>query len=241
MKTLFFQLIILLSLNVSAQKYGMLHVQLDHYSETCKVPFELYMNDELIGKTDIGGFYIPSKKLKGELFVSHPTIGSTKQEVNLNNKKDFQTIYFPTTKAFQDSMFKKLIEADEHLSELMECDWLNDSLGPPPSEIPDNFEGFLPAEFPGGKTELNRFIAENIHFPEIARELGLQGKLVLNFRIDENGMISCIKLVKGVPDCPECDLEGLRVISKLPQFIPGSVNGKKVASYFTLPIHFKLT
>lgn len=226
-------------MSVSAQKYGMLHVQLDHYSETCKVPFELYMNDELIGTTDIGGFYIPSKKLKGELFVSHPTIGSTKQEVNLSNKKDYQTIYFPTTKAFQDSMFKKLIEADEHLSELMECNVITDTQ--PPRSVIDSLQDFQPAEFPGGKTELNKFIAKNIRYPEIALELGLQGKLHVVFQVDAEGLISCIKLVKGVPNCTECDLEGLRVISKLPRFIPGSVNGKKEATFFTLPINFKLT
>lgn len=226
-------------MSVSAQKYGMLHVQLDHYSETCKVPFELYMNDELIGTTDIGGFYIPSKKLKGELFVSHPTIGSTKQEVNLSNKKDYQTIYFPTTKAFQDSMFKKLIKADEHLSELMECNVIGGAH--PPQSVIDSLQDFQPAVFPGGTAALSKFVAQNIRYPEIARELGLQGKLQVIFRVDAEGMISCIKLVKGVPDCPECDLEGLRVISKLPRFIPGTINGKKEATFFTLPINFKLS
>lgn len=232
-------LVVLSSLSVSAQKYGVLHVQLDYYLEESKASFSIYFENEMIGVTDIDGYFYPSKKLKGELLITNPNIGSTKQFVNLSNSKDLEPIYITSSSSFKDSIFKKFIEKDEHLSKLMECNVISDTL--PPSEIVDSLSDFHPAEFPGGTAALSQFITQNIVYPEIARELGLIGKLYVSFIIDTDGMISCIKLVKGIPNCPECDLEGLRVISILPPFKPGTINGKKEESHFTLPINFRLS
>lgn len=97
------------------------------------------------------------------------------------------------------------------------------------------------AEFPGGKQEMMKFIAENTIYPIIAIELGLQGKCYLQFRVSEIGDISGITVVKGVPDCPECDREAKRVIQIMPRWKPSLKNGIPYTSYFSLPITFKFT
>ncbi len=97
-----------------------------------------------------------------------------------------------------------------------------------------------PAEYPGGINEMRKYLAENINYPDIAREMGYQGKCYLRFVVSENGYISNVVVKKGVPDCPECDKEAIRVIKSMKQWKPAKNNGKPVNSYYTLPVSFKL-
>lgn len=97
-----------------------------------------------------------------------------------------------------------------------------------------------PAEYPGGLQEARKYLAENINYPDIAREMGYQGKCHLKFVVSENGYISNVTVLKGVPDCPECDKEAVRVVKSMKQWKPAKINGKAVNSYYTLPVNFKL-
>lgn len=97
-----------------------------------------------------------------------------------------------------------------------------------------------PAEFPGGMSILRRFLSENIQFPQSALNRNFSGKVYVRFIVDADGKISNATIKRGIPDCPECDEEALRVVKKMPAFKPGVVNNKNVASYFTLPIMFSL-
>jgi protein TonB len=96
------------------------------------------------------------------------------------------------------------------------------------------------AEFPGGRSRLMEFLAKNIHYPEIARDLGIEGKSYFQFVVDRKGEISKIQIIRGISDCPECDAEAKRVIGKMPIWKPARVNGKPVDSYFQMPINFVL-
>lgn len=95
------------------------------------------------------------------------------------------------------------------------------------------------AEFPGGKVEMKKFLAEQIKYPREAVELGIQGVCYLQFRVSEIGDISGISVVKGVPYCPECDTEAIRVLKLMPRWKPSYKNGIPYISYFSLPITFK--
>lgn len=95
------------------------------------------------------------------------------------------------------------------------------------------------AEYPGGVPELRKYIANNIKYPEIALEMGISGKCYLQFYIDTEGTILGITVKKGVPDCPECDEESIRVIAYMPKWIPATCNGEAVPSYYNLPISYK--
>jgi len=67
---------------------------------------------------------------------------------------------------------------------------------------------------------------------------GIQGKTLVRFVVNNLGKVEKAVVVRGLD--PECDKEALRVISAMPQFIPGEQNGKKVSVYYTLPIVFSL-
>lgn len=96
------------------------------------------------------------------------------------------------------------------------------------------------AEFPGGYKEMMKFFNQNMKYPEIAVQAGIEGKASLRFVVDKEGSISDIRVVKGVPNCPECDKEAVRVVRAMPKWKPGKVGGKAVKSYFNMPVTFKL-
>lgn len=97
-----------------------------------------------------------------------------------------------------------------------------------------------PAEFPGGATALGKFLADNFQYPLTALEQGIDGKCYLQFMIDETGAISNVLVKRGVPDCPECDTEAIRLVEAMPEWIPGKNGGEPVKSLFNLPIIFKI-
>ena len=101
-------------------------------------------------------------------------------------------------------------------------------------------------EFPGGDIALRKFIADNIKYPEEAKEKGLSGKVFVQFIIDKNGDVVSPKIARGID--PILDNEAIRVIQSLPKWKPGEqserINGEKVwvpknVSY-TVPIAFEL-
>ena len=93
-------------------------------------------------------------------------------------------------------------------------------------------------QFPGGEKELLNYIGLNLKYPVIAQNNGIQGKVIARFVVSKTGKVEKVEIVRRLD--PLCDKEALRVINKLPHFIPGKVKGKNVAVYYTLPITFKL-
>lgn len=66
-----------------------------------------------------------------------------------------------------------------------------------------------------------------------------QGRVIVRFVVNKDGAVSDATIVKSVS--PEIGAEALRVVGQLPKFKPGTVNGKPVACWFSLPINFKLS
>jgi periplasmic protein TonB len=95
-------------------------------------------------------------------------------------------------------------------------------------------------EFPGGYTEMMKYIQRNIQYPQMAKEAGISGKCNLKFVVSPSGDITNISVLRGVTGCPECDKEAIRVIKSMPAWKPGKNNGKTVPVYFNLPISFQL-
>jgi periplasmic protein TonB len=94
------------------------------------------------------------------------------------------------------------------------------------------------AQFPGGRPKLMEFLGKNLQYPALPLELGIQGKSYFQFVVDKKGEISRIKVLRKFDECPECDAEAKRVISKMPIWKPAKKNGKNVDSYFQMPINF---
>lgn len=93
-------------------------------------------------------------------------------------------------------------------------------------------------EFPGGQTELVKFLSENLQYPDSARHAGIEGKVIADFIVNEDGSISDETIIRGLGY--GCDQEVLRVIALMPKWSPGQQNGTPVKVYFTLPVTFKL-
>lgn len=93
-------------------------------------------------------------------------------------------------------------------------------------------------EFPGGKDALFKFMRENIQYPEIAAENGIQGTVIVQFTVNENGALTDLQVLRSVD--ASCDKEAIRVINRMPRWVAGEQNGKKVSVRFTLPIRFLL-
>jgi len=94
-------------------------------------------------------------------------------------------------------------------------------------------------QFPGGQEALMEFLESNLQYPDSARHNDVEGRVVANFIVSEDGSISDAKIVRGLGH--GCDEEVLRVISIMPKWVPGRQNGKPVKVYFNLPVTFKLS
>jgi protein TonB len=85
--------------------------------------------------------------------------------------------------------------------------------------------------------QMNKHIKRNFRYPEIAQEMGIQGRVFVNFIISEDGSITNIRM-RG----PDKNLEGeaKRIISLLPNMTPGKQRGRPVRVPFSIPIVFRL-
>lgn len=96
------------------------------------------------------------------------------------------------------------------------------------------------AMFPGGYTAMAKYLGNNIKYPELALMGGIEGKVTLRFIVGKDGNIENVTVARGVPGCPECDKEAIRVVKSMPKWEPAMNDNKIVRSYFNLPITFKI-
>lgn len=93
-------------------------------------------------------------------------------------------------------------------------------------------------EFPGGQTAMMEFIENNMKYPVVAQENGIQGKVVLSFTVDKDGSITDIEVVRSVD--PALDAEAIRIIKSMPKWQPGMQRDKAVRVKYTVPVNFRL-
>ena len=93
-------------------------------------------------------------------------------------------------------------------------------------------------EFPGGVEGLMRYLQQNVQYPPTAIKNNVQGRVIVQFIIDETGQVGDVEVVRSVSE--EVDAEAVRVIKSMPKFEPGRQNGEPVAVWYTLPIAFKM-
>lgn len=95
-----------------------------------------------------------------------------------------------------------------------------------------------PANYPGGLSELMKWLQANIQYPEDCQKEKIEGRVITKFLIDKDGSIKEAKILRGVH--PSLDLEALRIINAMPKWNPGKVKGKAVVSQFVMPVVFKI-
>lgn len=93
-------------------------------------------------------------------------------------------------------------------------------------------------EFAGGEAAMYKWLGDNIVYPAVAAEEGVQGRVVVEFVVGKDGSITNVRVVR--PRHPALDKEAVRVIKAMPKWIPGRNNGQPVKVTYTLPVSFKL-
>lgn len=93
-------------------------------------------------------------------------------------------------------------------------------------------------QFPGGYEKLKEFIEKNKQYPKSLQDRGIQGRVVVTFVVEKTGKISHAKVARGV--VPALDRKALRVVRKMPRWIPGKMGGKNVDVKYTIPVDFRL-
>lgn len=92
--------------------------------------------------------------------------------------------------------------------------------------------------FPGGPSALMEWLSNNVKYPVVAQENGVQGRVVVSFVVERDGSITDVKVVRGVD--PSLDREASRVVRAMPRWIPGKQNGSAVRVKYNVPVAFRL-
>ena len=93
-------------------------------------------------------------------------------------------------------------------------------------------------EFPGGQQKLSEFLRDNIVYPKLAIDIGLSGKVTINFVVEPDGSLSNIRVARSTS--PVLDNEAIRVVKMMPKWNPGKQRQKAVKVSYNLPIEFNL-
>lgn len=93
-------------------------------------------------------------------------------------------------------------------------------------------------EFPGGTEALQKYLAQSVRYPVIAQENGIQGRVYIQFVINQNGEVTNADILRGVD--PSLDREALRVVEAMPKWKPGKQRNRPVRVSYTVPINFVL-
>lgn len=133
---------------------------------------------------------------------------------------------------------------------LSSCQLLKDMEDP---MVPDDVEdsGQLPSlicatatymesmpKFPGGQEQMWQFLADNLEWPAEFGDVCVIGKVVARVTVEKNGEISSVQIAKSLTPC--LDVETIRVIKKMPKWIPGTVDGEPARCEFLLPIKWTI-
>ena len=93
-------------------------------------------------------------------------------------------------------------------------------------------------EYPGGVEAMMKYIAENVKYPEEAKNKNIAGRVFVSFVVEKDGSVSNVKVLRSIGG--GCDEEAVRVIKSMPKWKPGMQKGKPVRVSFQIPIYFKL-
>ncbi len=105
-------------------------------------------------------------------------------------------------------------------------------------EIPFSVVENKPSFNGGDENNFTKWVVSELNYPPIAKEKGIQGRVILQFLVDKNGDVKDVKVVRAVD--PLLDQEAVRVVSSSPKWVPGNHRGKNVNVRYTFPVIFKL-
>ncbi len=193
--------------------------------------------------SDGHAWFSPNRNFVDSIIVEHPLGITDTFFVKLKHRRDYYSFDLKPTQALLDEKAAIELRRKENLDRIVQCPEPIDSvikgLMNEPKENVTYEIVEVQAEYPGGVEAMKRDLANSVRFPEIALEMGINGKVYMKFVINKEGNIQCARIIKGIPDCPECDQEALIGLSCLKQFIPAMNDGVPVNSYYILPLTFR--
>lgn len=107
----------------------------------------------------------------------------------------------------------------------------------PPADPPSKPVVYV-KQMPEFMGDMGAYISSNLHYPENARANGIDGRVLVQFVVNEDGSVTDAQVVRGIGG--GCDEEALRMVNSMPKWKPGKQNGMAVKVLFTLPIKFVL-
>lgn len=132
-------------------------------------------------------------------------------------------------------MFRLTPEPVEKIDEMIVVGYRNPD-APVTGEVYETVDKM--PEFPGGMTGLMQHLSKNIRYPAEAHTNNIQGRVVVSVIINTDGKATNAKIVQGV--APSLDAEALRVATTMPDWTPGTKDGKPVNVKYTFPVVFRL-
>ncbi len=183
---------------------------------------------------------------RNKLLATSDSLGRMK----IPNVMKNDTLWFSFDFALSSIMYIAPENNPKGIQEITVFDFPDAVYPPPPAEEPvienpakeiEISYGCEPeAYFPGGHAKLKEYLGKHLNYPERALKDSIEGKCYVQFVVKANGQTANAKIVRSIPNCPECDAEVIRIILAMPKWIPPKIDGKPVNSYMTLPINFKL-
>lgn len=140
------------------------------------------------------------------------------------------------------------VKVDDNIINLEDDDELGVEImdyveGPEEEEIEEEAIPFQlvetkPSFMGGDANQFSKWIATRLVYPEIAKENGVQGRVILQFRVEADGRVTNVKVIRGVE--PSIDKEAVRVVSSSPKWSPGKQRDRAVPVTYTFPVYFQL-
>lgn len=132
-------------------------------------------------------------------------------------------------------MFRLTSEPVEKIDEMIVVGYRNPD-APVTGEVYETVDKM--PEFPGGMTGLMQHLSKNIRYPAEAHTNNIQGRVVVSVIINTEGKATNAQIVQGV--APSLDAEALRIATTMPDWTPGTKDGKPVNVKYTFPVVFRL-
>ena len=137
-----------------------------------------------------------------------------------------------------DNLFQNLEDASDMGVEIM--DYVEDVQEETVAEeeIPFVLVEVKPTFQGGDANAFSRWVNQHLSYPDIAKENGVQGRVLLQFTVGTDGSVSAVKVLRGIDS--SLDQEAVRVVSASPKWTPGRQRDRAVKVTYTFPVFFQL-
>lgn len=175
------------------------------------------------------------EKVKSSIKFTAPVIKKDEEvkeedQIDLNKIENTNTTIGAFTVEGNDEVGGEVLKAKEEIAQ------------PEPPKHEDENKVFdvveQPPSFPGGMAALQAYLRDNIKYPVVAAENGIEGRVIVQFVVGKDGSISNVVVARSAD--ASLDKEAVRVVKAMPKWTPGKQNGTTVNVKYTCPVTFRL-